>query len=105
MTPSKQESTFEGWAVLEVMGHRRLVGLVSECTIAGAGFLRIDIPGPDGGTLATQFYPPSAVFCLTPTTEEIARKEAERSIRPRAHVLGLETTGPSPADPDDEVPW
>lgn len=35
---------FESWAVLELMGHRRLAGFVREVTIAGAGLLRIDVP-------------------------------------------------------------
>lgn len=38
---------FEGWAILELMGHRRLGGYVSEATVAGAGFLRIDVPGDE----------------------------------------------------------
>ena len=36
--------TFEEWAVLELMGHRRLAGKVTEATIGGGAFLRIDIP-------------------------------------------------------------
>jgi len=35
---------FEGWCVLELMGHRRLAGYVSEQEIAGADMLRIDVP-------------------------------------------------------------
>lgn len=69
-------STFEGWAVLELMGHRKLAGYVTEHTVAGAGFLRIDVPGRDGEQVATQFYAPGAIYCLTPTTEEIARRFA-----------------------------
>ena len=80
------ETTFEGWAILELMGHRRLAGYVRETTIAGAGFLRLDVPsneanaGPDeAGMEATQFYPPSSVYCLTPTSEAAARAVAVRS--------------------------
>lgn len=59
-----------GWAILELMGHRKLGGFLSEETLAGAAFVRIDVPGPerpaDGDpfgekALATQFYSPSAV--------------------------------------------
>lgn len=35
---------FEGYAILEILGHRRLGGFVTETDIAGHGFLRIDIP-------------------------------------------------------------
>jgi hypothetical protein len=34
-----------GWAIVEVFGHRRLAGRVSEVTIAGAKMLRVDVPG------------------------------------------------------------
>jgi len=47
---------FSDWAILELMGHRRLGGYVSQQEIAGAAMLRIDIPGEDGQPAATQFY-------------------------------------------------
>lgn len=74
-----ERESFEGWAVLELMGHRKLGGYLREQEIAGAGFLRIDIPGVPGEhgapdvPGATQFYAPSAVYGITPTTEEVAR--------------------------------
>jgi len=76
---TEQTSKFEGWCILELMGHRRLGGHVREQEIAGAGFLRIDVPGTVGEPeiVATQFYPPSSVYCLTPTTEEVARAVAK----------------------------
>lgn len=77
-----------GWAVLELMGHRKLAGKVAEATLAGGSFLRIDVYLADDGELqdgqeqvadedgaplkriATQFYPPGSVYCLTPTNRE-----------------------------------
>lgn len=76
---TEEKTTFAGWCVLEVMGHRRLGGYVTEQQIAGAGFLRIDVPGPNGEPAATQFYPPASVYCITPTTEELARAVAIRN--------------------------
>lgn len=76
------ETRFRGWAILELMGHRRLGGMVEETTLAGAGVLRIDIPAAEEGkTYATQYYPPSSVYCLTPCSEEAA-KAAARLNRP-----------------------
>jgi hypothetical protein len=63
----------DGWVILELMGHRRLVGFISEQKIAGRAFLRIDIPAEPP---ATQFYGAEAVYCITPTTEEMAREAA-----------------------------
>lgn len=74
-----------GWFIVELMGHRRLAGYLSEETIAGVGFLRIDVPGQGVPDVATQFFAPSSVYALTPTTEAMAREVAELSlIRPVA---------------------
>ena len=67
------ENKFDEWAILELMGHRRLAGKVSECAIGGGSFIRIDMPMRNNKT-ATQFYSPGSIYCITPTTEEIARE-------------------------------
>lgn len=75
-----ETNQFEGWAILELMGHRRLAGYVREHEIAGKGMLRLDIPGPSTAdpAQATQFYSPEALYCITPTTEWIARQVARQ---------------------------
>lgn len=72
------ETKFEEWAILELMGHRRLAGKVTDAVIGGGAFLRIDIPGKDG-CQTTQFYSPNSVYCISPTTEDIARAVAAQS--------------------------
>jgi hypothetical protein len=67
---NETDDAFEGWVILEVMGHRRLAGYLREQEIAGRAFLRIDVPTVPP---STQFYGPESVYCLTPTTEETAR--------------------------------
>jgi hypothetical protein len=81
MTTTDTQTGFESWALLELMGHRRLGGFVREVQIAGAGFFRIDVPGDNGETHSTQFYPPSSVYCLTPVSEAAARIVA-KTTRP-----------------------
>lgn len=71
--------TFDQWAILEMMGHIRLGGRVTEEQRFGGTMGRIDIPDSNGG-FVTQYFGPSAVFRLTPTTEEIARAVAEKSM-------------------------
>lgn len=74
------ENEFNGWAILELMGHRRLGGMVEQVEFAGAAMVRIDVylPGKDTPEM-TQLYGGSAIYCLTPTTEEIARGIAARN--------------------------
>ena len=71
------QQTYEGWAVLELMGHRERPGYVKEVEIAGGKMLRIDIPvsKDDAGNdvTVTEFYGAGAIYCMTPCSEEIAR--------------------------------
>lgn len=75
-----EESAFKEWAILELFGHRRLAGLVTEVQLGGASFLRLDIPGKKNGEWAlTQFYSPAAIYAITPTTPDMARAVAAQS--------------------------
>jgi hypothetical protein len=65
-----ENDIFAYWVIIELMGHRRLAGFLTEQEIAGKGFLRLEVPGQPG---ATQLYNPTSVYCITPTTEAIAR--------------------------------
>jgi len=75
-----EEKLFDSWAIVELMGHRSLAGRISEQVIGGASLLRIDVPecpSIDARPAIpefTQFYGATAIYCITPTTEEIARR-------------------------------
>lgn len=77
----EMQTPFEEWCILELFGHRRLAGLVREVQVAGAGFLRLDVYefGLEQPT-ATQFYSPSSVYAITPTSEELARRFAAQHL-------------------------
>lgn len=101
---TEHKNAFVGWAVLELFGHRRLAGLVSEQEVAGAAFVRIDVPGSGESVLMTQFYNPTAVYSLTPVTEEIAKSVAA-SHQPRP-VQQWELPASELAIPiGNDVPW
>lgn len=70
------DASFDEWAILELMGHRKMAGRVSEVQLFGAKMLRIDIPSDPP---ATQIYGGAAIYCLTPTTEETCRAFAKRA--------------------------
>lgn len=89
---------FAEWVILELMGHRRLAGYLSEVEIAGAGYLRLDVyPGDAKAASMTQFYRPGSVYCITPTTEALARSVAKSSDP--APVSRFELTVGQPDDP------
>jgi hypothetical protein len=95
-----QELKDLGWTILELMGHRRLGGLVREDTLAGAKVLRVEIPDGDGFT--TQFYGGGALYCVTPTTEELARAVAARNRPAPVHRWELPAAPPQATVIDDD---
>lgn len=64
---------FEQWGILELMGHIRLAGLVSEESRFGSTVGRIDVPEGEDQPAFTHYFGGSALFRFTPTTEETAR--------------------------------
>lgn len=62
-------AAYQGPALVELMGHRKSAGLVSEVIQYGSQMLRIDTPDPSGAIVATQFYGGAAIYCLTPCDE------------------------------------
>lgn len=81
-------SEFEGWAIVELMGHRQRPGYVREVELAGAKMLRIDIPAESGDV--TEYYGASAIYAIRPAQEEIVRDRcrgfgAQRPVRPLSY--------------------
>lgn len=92
------QTPFATWCIVEQMGHRRLVGHVTEVQIAGAGFLRLDEIGTDDSPGRTQFLAPASIFALHPVDEAMARA----AVRPADPWSVPELT----AEPDGtEPPW
>jgi len=71
-----QADKFESWVKLELMGRKVLIGKASEVLIAGAPLLRIDVPASGDMPAYTQMYGASAIYCITPITEEVAMRAA-----------------------------
>lgn len=67
---------FEGWAILELMGHRKLGGYVKQVEMFGGAMCRLDVPETANTKPATQFYSGAAIYCVTPTTEDVAVRMA-----------------------------
>lgn len=63
----------EGWFVLEMFGHIRHIGFVTEVEAFGGKLGRIEALQSDGTSVTTMFGAAS-VFRLTPVTEEKARE-------------------------------
>jgi hypothetical protein len=88
---------FEGWYIVEQMGHKKLAGYVREATIAGAGFLRVDVPASEGSPAVTQFLRPDTIYAITPVAEELARRVARRYRPEPVHAFEVKEEPARPA--------
>lgn len=94
---------FEQWGILELMGHQRTAGRLTEEMIAGSNLLRVDIP-VNAHEFRTAYYGSSAIYALHVTSEETARKAAgSMSTKPPyAYLLESERLPRIANDGDDE---
>lgn len=91
----EQATTFNTWAIVEVMGHKRFAGFVTEQSFGVATLIRVDVPAtdqperrgylPDGryGDIAprttaaySKLIGVASIYMVTPCTEDVARKVA-----------------------------
>jgi hypothetical protein len=82
---------FEQWCVVEIMGHKKFAGYVTEQSLGGSSFVRIDVPQitlKDGTQLPpfSKLFGSGSIYCLSPCTEETARAFAAQ-IRSEAFSL------------------
>lgn len=71
---------FDSWAIVEVMGFKKLAGHVTEQQIAGASLIRVDVPECVTGVVTVPAYSKligvGSIYMITPTDEATARKAA-----------------------------
>lgn len=56
--------------VLELFGHQRIAGHVSEWNFAGTSFVRVDVPQCGDIPGFTRMFHPNAVYCFNPVDEQ-----------------------------------
>lgn len=92
------------FAIVEIMGHRIRAGRVSETQVAGAPMLRIEHPASTEDDPLFELYASTALFCVRPCNEEVARAWADRHwARPRAELTAA--TEDDSDDEDDETDY
>ena len=69
---------FKLFAVVELFGHTRISGTVTEQTIGSASFIRVDVPETKKQPEFTRILNPSAIYAINPVTEEVMNEMAEQ---------------------------
>lgn len=100
---------FDSWAIVEVFGHQKFAGRVTEQAIGGASFVRVDVPEVDSSPAFTKLFGASAIYSITPVTEDLARKAVRAChsepisvyIPPdRRFAAGADPARPATIDPE-----
>jgi len=112
------QAKFEGWAVVEMMGHQRVVGFVTTEHYGAAALFRVDTPelperefqtkqpgyvdgkwAPAGATVRRPLSPPQtklvgpgSIYAITPCTEETAMKAIENMMSRPLILLSIPDT-------------
>ena len=73
-----EQEKLELWAVVELFGHQRISGKVTEHSFGSSTFIRIDVPETKLQPKFTRIVNPSAIYAINPVTEEVALEMAER---------------------------
>lgn len=93
--PAACDHQSETWAIVEIMGHRRYAGRVSQDTALGVPLLRVEVPETKDCPAFEKRFAAGAIYCVTPCTEAAARAAAEQWRERPAVLLDL----PEPRHP------
>lgn len=66
------EQRFDQWAIVELFGHQRIAGRISEQTIGGCSFVRVDVPAVGQEQAFTKLFGQGAIYAITFTDESAA---------------------------------
>jgi len=69
---------FEVFAIVELFGHNKIAGKVTEQVIGGASFVRVDVPSTEASPSFTRLLHPNAIYAINPVTEEVSTGYASR---------------------------
>lgn len=102
------EPTPQQWACVEIFGHRKHYGRITEVEKFGAKMLRVDTPVAASAPLLSEpeqfetfVYGGAAIFSISPMTEEAARKWCETE-RPRPYRPMSRLPAPEYSDDGDD---
>ena len=89
---------FDVWAIVELFGHQVIAGRVTDQTVGGETFVRVDVPVIDARPAFTKLFGKGAIYSITPTTEEIVRgflhRNREEPIQPYLLAVPVQTSEP-----------
>lgn len=98
-------------AIVEILGHKKLAGRVTQVAIGSAAMLRVDVPKTAQRDAYTKYVGVASVYAMTPVEEGVAQRAAEQIERyfdplpvsfPAALPAGDATASSYDADESDD---
>ncbi len=68
---------FNEWAIVELFGHQKIAGRISEQQIGGCSFVRVDVPSINDRPGFTRMLGNGAIYSITVTDEVTAKLVAQ----------------------------
>lgn len=69
---------FECFAIVELFGHSRIAGKITEQSVGAATMFRVDVPETKAQPTFTRFLHPNAIYAINPVSEDMAQAMAEQ---------------------------
>lgn len=85
------EEKFEVWALLELMGHNKIAGKVSEHKFGNTSMIRVDVPQVGEIPAFTKFLSVNALYAINPITEKDALEYATMLKKTPLDVWDMQT--------------
>ena len=105
---SSANQTADFWAIVELFGHQRLAGHVTEASVGGCQFVRVDIPASGEKPAFTRLLGQGAIYAINIVSEDVARAAASSmrsepvSVYDLAPLLKQRLAHDSDDDPREE---
>jgi len=105
------EERIDMWAHVELFGHQQLAGRVTTKPMGTTIFFQIDVPDGKNGIAFSRIVNASAIYGMTPISEEMARAYARRrgTPAPVPYLLPMPDRKDPPEDETDaeerEIPF
>lgn len=104
MAEQQPAEAFRSWGLLELFGHTRIAGELSEQSIGGCNFIRIDVPKVGNTEPYTRYFTQGAIYSMTPMAEVTARQLANYLEAKPVNSYELRATPSSPLLSSDSRP-
>lgn len=95
-TPHTDHPAFDEWAIIELFGHQKMAGHVTQAPIGD--MLRVDVHDTADHVIYTRFINPKAIYAINPVSAEVAIAVGKQFAQPPVSRWELPQLLPAPTE-------